>query len=892
MQLTAGTRLGPYQVESPIGAGGMGEVYKAKDTRLDRTVAIKVLPADLASDPQFRDRFDREAKSISALNHPNICALYDIGSQDGVEFLVMEYLQGETLADRVAKGPLPLADALGIALEIAGALDRAHRHGIVHRDLKPGNVFLVRTGGVSSRPTAKLLDFGLAKVGAAGVVSGAAPTALPTTMAPLTAQGTILGTFQYMAPEQIEGDEADARTDIFAFGAVLFEMLTGRKAFQGKSQASLLGAILKEDPPSVSQVQPVTPPALDHVVRTCLAKDPDARFQTVHDLGLQLKWIAEGGSAAGIPAPVVAARRGRSGMAWLAAGVLGLGFVATGTVAIIHLRESPPVVEPIQFTIAPPENATFSGATPQLAISPDGRQIVFVAASQAGGRQLWVRGLGSIAARPIPGTDGAAYPFWSADNRSVGFFASSKLKKIQVAGGPAVVLADATTGRGGTWNRDNVIVFAPGTSDSLRRVAASGGPTSPVTVLDTSHEGSHRFPQFLPDGRHILFWAGLGNAPAVLKIASLDSQDVVPFAPADFGGAYAEGHIFFGTSGILMAQPFDLKTLTKKGDPFPVVEQIDKDTGTQYGSFSVSTAGTVAYTRGNARPLMLTWFDRTGKTVGTLGDAGAYSNVSLSPDGKRVAVSMFSGSPSNRDIWITDLSRAASSRFTFDPGADASPVWSPDGSHVIFSSTRAGPFRIYRKASGGGAEEELLLKGDTINVATDWSPDGRFVVYTTTASGTGLDLGILPLFGDRKPTPFLQTAAAEDNGVFSPDGHWIAYNSSESGRDEVYVRPFPAASGQFQVSRNGGIQPLWRGDGKELFFLAPDGGVLAADVRSAAPFATDAPHVLFSTPMSSILRRSYAVTKDGQRFLMGVPDSRSPASPITVVVNWPATFGK
>jgi serine/threonine protein kinase len=885
MALGAGTRLGAYEIVAPIGAGGMGEVYKARDTRLERTVAIKVLAAALAADPEFRERFEREAKSISALNHPNICTLHDVGNQDGTEFLVMEFLDGETLAARLAKGALPLAEALKIAAEIAGALDKAHRQGIVHRDLKPGNVMLTKTGS-------KLLDFGLAKVGPAGAMSGAYATALPTAAAPLTAQGTILGTFQYMAPEQIEGEETDARSDIFAFGALLYEMLTGRKAFSGKSQASLLGAILKDDPPAVSQVQPLAPPVLDHVVRTCLAKDPDARFQTAHDLLLQLKWIAEGGSAAGVPAPVLAHRRHRERLAWSVAAALGVVCLGTAAMTVMHLREAAPVADPIQFTIGSPENSLFSGQAPQFALSPDGRQVVFVASLQ-NANVLWVRPLSTLVAHPLPGTEAATYPFWSPDSRFIGFFAGGKLKKVQVTGGPPVPLCDALNGRGGTWNRDNVILFSAGTANPLQRITSAGGTPTAVTEL-AKGVTSHRWPTFLPDGRHYLFFAGTPGNVGEIRVGSLDAKEAVVVVASDSSALYTAGHVLFVRGGSLMAQPFDPGTRQSMADPFPVAEQVTADSAS-YASFSVSTTGLLTYARGSARPTArLTWFDRAGKSLGTAGDPGEYFNISLSPDERRVAVSLQTGSPANRDVWLIDLARAgAPSKFTFDPAGDALPIWSPDGTEVAFTSNRGGPYSMYVKAAGGSGPEELVSKSATTNYVSDWSRDRGFLAYGDQAAATGLDLWVLPLSGDKKPLLFLQTTFNEDNPMFSPDGHWIAYDSNESGRTEIYVRPFPAGGGQYMVSRSGGTQPMWRNDGQELFFLALDGTMMSASIATAKNFEAGVPQTLFPTGVAFTgNRRQYAVAKDGKRFLVIVPEQRTSPAPITVVVNWLAALQK
>jgi len=949
MSLSPGTRLGPYEILAPIGEGGMGEVWKARDTRLERTVAIKVLPPALAADPEFKARFEREARSISALNHPHICTLHDVGStpatgsagspqasslrlrsgQAGqpsspqgsgglvIDYLVMEYLEGETLAARLAKGPVPVDQALAYASQIADALDKAHRLGIIHRDLKPANIFLVRTTGASTAPVCKLLDFGLAKVldpdggrgfpstalragrpgGAAGP-EGPASTNVPTMASPaMTAQGTILGTFQYMAPEQIEDQNADARTDIWGFGCVLYEMLTGKRAFDSKSQASLIASILERQPAPMAELQPMTPPALSRLVRTCLEKNPDNRFHTAHDLWLHLQWIEEGGSAAGLPAPVVAHRRNRERLGWVVAAALGGALIITATMTVLHLREAAPVRDPIQFTISAPENAPFGGPAPQFAVSPDGRQVVFVASLQSA-NVLWVRPFSTLVATPLQGTDRASHPFWSPDGRFIGFFADGKLKKVQVSGGPPVELCDASTERGGTWNRDNVILFSPTANGSLQRVTSAGGTSTPVTELGKG-ERSHRWPTFLPDGHHYLYFAGSGDArTGEIRAGSLDSKEAVPVAASGSNGLYAAGHVVFVRGGSLMALPFNPDTRQSTADAFPVAEQVSIDIAA-YGAFSVTTS-VLTYARGGGsgrRTARLTWFDRAGKPVGTEGDPGEYLNMSLSPDERRVAVSLVTGSPANRDIWLIDRGReGALDRFTSDPASDNLPIWSPNGTQVAFSSNRGGSSNAYVKAVGGSGQEEPVSKSATDNYVVDWSRNG-FLAYTAQAAATGWDLWVLPLPGGKNPSVFLQTAFDENNPMFSPDGHWIAYDSNESGRPEVYVKAFPPAGRRSPVSRNGAAQPMWSNDGQELFFLALDGTLMSAKISTAKDFEAGVPQALFPAGVTffdgtSGFRRQYAVAKDGKRFLVIVPEQRTSPSLITVVVNWLAARQK
>jgi eukaryotic-like serine/threonine-protein kinase len=908
MSLAKGSRLGPYEIVSAIGAGGMGEVYKAKDTRLDRTVAIKVLAASLAADPQLRDRFEREARAISSLNHPHICTLFDVGHHDGVDFLVLEYLEGETLAERLARGSgLDPNDALKIAIDICDALDKAHRSGIVHRDLKPANVMLVRRGGPSAPPDAKLLDFGLAK-SASPAVATSGLSMLPTTPPNLTAQGTILGTFQYMAPEQIEGLEADARTDIFAFGALLFEMLTGRTAFEGKTRASLLGAILKDEPPAVSRVQPLAPAALDRIISTCLAKDPDDRYQSARDLLRDLTWVASGSSDGAAARDVTPPARSHR-VAWLVAAVATIALIATAVIALRRASEVTPAAGPVQFTIVPPENTSFggpaeggTGIATQVAMSPDGRNIVFVAGARPA-YQIWLRPVAALAARPISGTEGGTFPFWSPDSRFIGFFAAGKLKKVQIAGGPPIVLCDAPSGRGGSWSRDNVILFSPSSAagTGLLRVSSAGGGPAVVTTVDpATGETNHRWPHFLPDGRHFFYTASTGpccpaSKPSTIRIGSLDPADAaITLLQAESSVSYASGHVLFARDETLMAQPFDPGTRQPKGDAFPLAEHVSRE-GSRYVGASVSENGTLVYARGGSLATQqLTWFDRAGRALATLGEAAPYENFALSPDERRVAVAFGTGSPINQDIWIIDIARNVRSRLTVDPGPDRSPVWSPDGTRIAFGSQRSGKASLRQQLINGTAADESLLEGSGGITPSNWSADGRFIAYTL-ATGTfppKLDVWVLPLFGDRKPFPLAQTEFNENSGVFSPDGRWIAYTTDEAGQPNVYIQPFLRAGGKYQVSRDGGFQPVWRADGKELFYLGADGTMMAVPIDATGQFDAGVPQALFPTDTLTIVSPTYAVTKDGKRFLVNARPQQSSVAPLTVVVNWPAAIQK
>ncbi len=883
MPLAPASRLGPYEILAPLGAGGMGEVYKARDTRLDRIVAIKVLHSHLADRPELRQRFEREAKAISSLSHPNICTLFDVGHESGVDYLVMEYLEGEALSDRLARGPLPTEEMVRHGIEIAGALDRAHRQGIVHRDLKPGNVILTRTG-------AKVLDFGLAKV-AAGTAAGSAVdalTSLPTLAAgtsPLTTEGTLLGTFQYMAPEQLEGAEADARTDVFALGSLLYEMATGRPAFQGKSRASLISAIMSGEPPPLMSLQPLAPPALDHVIRTCLAKDPENRIQTAHDVGLQLQWIAEGGSQAGVPAPVAARRKDRERLAWGIAAVTG---IAAAALAILVVRGGRQSAETIRLQVSVPTSLAQMGSP---RISPDGRFIAFDGADSTGRRMIWLRPLGSLTADPIPATDNVtARPFWSPDSRHIGFVAGGKLKKVSVAGGPAQTICDAPSGWDGAWSRDGSILFDGGGGDPIRRVPSSGGVAATAVPIDTGTVG---WPEFLPDGRHFCYLRRRSGGVDEICIGDLRTGRRRMIGTAESRIEYSPaGYLLFVRDRTLVAQAFDAGSLRLTGEPVPIVDGIG--TGANgLAHFSVSDNGVLVYSASGGGFTQLTWTDRTGKHLAQVGVAGNIGTPALAPDEKRVAVRLLDPEGTNRDIWVFDLERGTNTRLTFDPGTDTSPVWSPDGSRIAFSSERTpNSFTLFQKLSNGAGGEETLLTSAIPTFPTSWSRDGRYLAYVQN-SPTGPDIGVLPLFGDRKPIPFLGTPAIETHARFSPDGKWIAYTSDESGRFEVYVQAFPGPGGKWQISTRGGLQPMWRGDGRELYYLTMDGRMMAVSIKTDAGFVAGVPVPLFDArvpigPATAL----YAVSADGRRFLLNVPVNSDQIAPLTVVLNWNAELQK
>jgi serine/threonine protein kinase len=878
MAIAPGTRLGPYEILAPIGAGGMGEVYRARDTRLERTVAVKVLPPHLSSSPESRHRFEREAKTISQLSHPHICALHDVGREGETEYLVMEYLEGETLADRLLKGPLPLEQTLRYGIQIADALDKAHRQGIAHRDLKPGNVMLTNSG-------IKLLDFGLAKAMApASPVSSV--SVFPTqTGANLTEEGTILGTFQYMAPEQLEGKEVDSRTDIFAFGAVLYEMATGQKAFRGGTQASLISAILRDEPQPISAVSPLSPPAFDRVVRICLSKDPEERWQSAHDVMSELRWIAEAGSQAGVPAPVVARRKNRERIAWMSTVAL---FVLLSASLLLVPRKTPSPSSVLRTSVLVPEKQFIRFLT----LSPDGRRLAFVAASPGGKRSLWVRPLDGLSAQPLEGTENADFPFWSPDSGSIGFFADAKLKRVDAGGGAVVTLCDASPdGLGGTWNRDGTILFGL-PSRPIHRVADSGGAPEPLTKLDTSRrETTHRYPQFLPDGRHFLYLAanlaGAPDDPAnQVKVGSLDGRGDRSILPASSNAVYASGLLLFIRDGNLLAQEFDPKKLATSGTPRPIAQRVEMSSFFwRWGLFSASGNGLVAYSSALQTSSRLVWLDRSGRETGSVGEPALYvSAPRLSPDGRSLAVAILDNALNKPDVWLYDLGRRVRTRLTSGPSENGGPIFSSDGSRIVFTTDRKHQGDLYTKTVSGHGGEEPFLEGEGQRFADDWSSDGRFlaVEIRQPRGERKIALSIVSASGDRTPKVFLQRGTDFGEARFSPDGRWIAYTSEESGRSEIYLAAFPGPGERFQVSPSGGAAPRWRRDGRELFYLAEDGALMAVEVRTAGAPDVGTSRKLFEPHPRAL---DYDVSSDGQRFLIVASGAES-SPPITLVQNW------
>jgi Tol biopolymer transport system component/tRNA A-37 threonylcarbamoyl transferase component Bud32 len=885
MTIEAGSRLGPYEILSPLGAGGMGEVYRARDTRLGREVAVKVLPQSMAASPELRQRLEREAKTISQLSHPHICTLHDVGHQDGTDYLVMELLEGETLADRLGKGgALPVEQAVKFGIEIAGALDAAHKAGIVHRDLKPGNIMLTKSG-------VKLLDFGLAKLHVPPAQAVSAVTSLPTALQesqPLTTHGTILGTFQYMSPEQLEGREADARSDLFAFGCVLYEMLTGRKAFSGKSQASLIGSIMNSEPASISSIQPMVPPALDRVVKGCLAKEPEERWHTAHDVMMQLQWIAEGGSAAGVPAPVAARRKSREKIAW---GVAAAALVAALGLGFGFWKRAPKAARLVRFEVATPEEITAID-TPR--ISPDGRYLAFNATDAGGKSRIWVRPLSALTAQPLAGTEGTTRPFWSPDSRFLGFVAEGKLKKVDVAGGPPQKICDAPTGSDGTWSEKGVILYDGQSNDPIYRVSAAGGiPVVAVKADPARKETSVAWPEFLPDGRHFLYMA-TGQKPEdnAYRIGTLDSKETRAVASAQTLVTYAPpGYLLFVRDKTLVAQPFDAKSGKTTGEPVPLAEHIGTNS-VGLARFSVARDGTLAYRTGESGDRLIL-VDRGGKEQEAIGDPGEYHNPVFSPSGDRLAFDLSDPRSGKADIWVRDLSRGVSSRFTFGKGDAYCPVWSPDAKRIAYSVDREGSSDIYEKAADGQGEERLLLKSEEPKVVCDWSRDGRYILFMSQGKETGWDIWSLPTAGDGKPVPVVKTPFVELIPSLSPDGRFVAYSSNESGRQEIYVQGFPGAAGKWQISTAGGSDAHWRSDGKELYYRAPDQKIMAVEIRPDGGFQAGVPRAIFAGRFESgIARSKYQPTADGQRFLLVAPLGRESMTPTTVVLNWSADLGR
>jgi eukaryotic-like serine/threonine-protein kinase len=897
MGLPSGTKLGPYEIVSPLGVGGMGEVYRARDTRLDRTVAIKILPSHLSSDAELKQRMEREARAISALQHANICTLHDIGAQDGTDYLVMEYLEGQTLAARLEKGALPLDQVLKIGTEIAQALDKAHQQGIIHRDLKPANIMLTKAG-------AKLMDFGLAKpempvaLRAVGPLTPSTPTmnlaSLTSAASPLTQRGSIVGTFQYIAPEVLQGAEADTRSDLFSFGCVLYEMVTGRRAFEGKSQLSVFTAILEKDPEPISAIQPLSPPMLQRVVLACLAKDPADRIQSAHDLAMDLRWINDN-------APSQSTKPTQFNKSWaVALAALALVLIAIATVAGYHWAKSSEQSFSFHGEIPPPpkfllDTTGDAGGMPVL--SPQGDKLAFVAHS-ADSKILWVRLLNNDTAQPLEGTQNAMHPFWSADGRNIGFFAGGKLMKIPATGGAVVTLADAPNPRGGTWGANDVIVYEGDYLGGLMKVSAQGGNAEMVTEIDKTKFTTHRWPWFLPGGKHFIFLAtnhtGGDAKQNGIYFGSIDSPEIHFVTESDSAAQYASGYLLYRANGALVAQPFDPQKGIASGPAISLVNNLRDDIGVWRSIFSVSQNGVLIYQMGNAASAKshITWIDRSGKVLADFDpDENTLIDPRLSPDNKRAVFSSSSG------IWTYDLERKTKTRVTFDQHMNGQPTWSPDGKTLMFMAFLAkggGNGEIRSKASDGSGSEKTLIAEQNNYHYPAWSPDGKYITYLWGDGEKNVSLWIVPTTGDAKPVAIVQPPSSQSNLSsyrVSPDSRWVAYASDESGQTEIYITSFPEGKGKWKVSTGSGAFATWSGNGKEVFYENIGQDFFACPITVKGPdIEVGAPQRLFNMQTPGI-GMGYDAASDGKRLLVNRAQEEAQA-PLQLMTNWPAELKK
>jgi eukaryotic-like serine/threonine-protein kinase len=851
----------------------MGEVYRARDPRLNREVAIKVLPDHLSGNPELRERFEREARAISQLAHPHICVLYDIGKHDGADYLVLEYLEGETLGARVRRGPLPTDQVLKYGAQIAEALDKAHRHGVIHRDLKPDNVMLTKSG-------VKLLDFGLAKPvpGAVGVASSSAAT---VTHSPLTTEGTLVGTFQYMAPEQLEGQDADARSDIFGLGCVLYEMTTGRRAFEGKSTAKVVAAIMTAEPPPITTLSPLTPASLERVVKKCMAKDPEERWQNAGDLASELRWISESGSQPGAAISAPAHSR-RKLLTWLALGLTALAGIVAGF--LLRRPAAPPALH-VAINL-PPGSNLIEG---QALLSPDGQMAVMELIDADGKGKLWIRHLANDSTQAIPDTEGGIYPFWSPDSRYIAFFATDgKLRKVEPGSGAhsEVISSTPWSVYGGAWGQDGSIVFSAG-RNGLYQVAASGG-TAVKIIVPEKEAPNLRWPSFLPDGKHVLATSN-GGSGGIFAVTVATGEVRLVLASENSTAQYAEpGYLLFSRGGTLMAQPFDLRSLRASGSAQSIADSVSTGTSGIGGpTFSASREGLLSYQA--ASQAQLTWVDEDGKKLSTVGEPGYLSSPYLSPDGKYAMLTVAPPGQKYQKLWLYDLTSGTASPFTFGEGDDLYPVWSPDGKQVAFSSYRSGNQQdIYVKPVGGGSIEQLLLGGEGDKEPDRWSADGRYIIFDYNSSKTkATDVWALPLFGDRKPFPVAHSPGVDYYGLFSADGKWAVYNSDESGRAEIYVVPFPGLGGRWQVSTGGGTVPFWP-PGKELFYLTADSRLVGVEYSvEGTNFKVGKSRVLFGgRSLASVA--GLDVDPKGKRWLLAMTIGEPNVSPLILITNWTA----
>ncbi len=918
-----GQTISHYKILEKLGEGGMGVVYKAQDTKLDRLVALKFLPPHLSASEQDKTRFIQEAKAAAALNHPNICTIYGIEEHEGTAsadasagkqtFIEMEFVEGKTL--REMKDTVALKQSIDIGIQIADGLAAAHEKGIVHRDIKPENIMIQKDGRV------RIMDFGLAKL------KGASR---------LTKAGSMVGTVGYMSPEQVQGQDSDHRTDIFSLGVILYELIAGQSPFKGLHETAISYEIVNVDPVPISTTKQEIDPELDAIVLECLAKELDQRYQSAKEVSKNLKRFKQESSRARV-SRITAVRQYippsgesvessqsltaspfRRLIPWLVAAVC---FVGSVTFGVMFFRSSPDERNTIRSVIAPPEKANFNffgNASGPPAISPDGKRVVFVARDSSDKRHLYVRSLDALDAQPLAGTEGAIHPFWSPDNQFIGFVAQGKLKKIDASGGPPITICNSGDSRGSTWSNEGMIVFSPGAGNPLFVVSASGGTPMVITNLDSMRrETTHRWPFFLPDGQHFLYYArtvatgaqGEGDAICVASLAGNVNKILLN---ASSNAVYASGYLLFVRGSSLIAQRFNSHSLELEGEATAIVQGISYDPSTNRGLFSASENGLMMYQTGNVQiGSKLITVDRSGKTLGMIGGIGEYIGFRISPDGQRIALSDFDQKSRNNDVWIYETNRGLKTRFTFDPAAELNPVWSPDGNRVVFSSSRKGKNDLYIKSSSGAASGEALLESGEGKNPTDWSSDGKFLAYTVNAGPkTQSDIWILSLNpqggkpegvggparsagasqagGDRKAIPFLQTEFYEGNAHFSPDGKWIAYVSNESGQPEVYLRPYPGSGGKLQVSAAGGFDPTWRRDGRELYYTSLDRKLMAAEIAAkGSTVEVNSVHPLFE--MNGV---NYDVMADGKRFILNVPVETQLSSPLTLVVNWDAELKK
>jgi serine/threonine protein kinase/Tol biopolymer transport system component len=895
MPLAPGSKLGPYEILSPLGSGGMGEVYRARDTRLDRSVAIKILPAHLSADPARKQRFEREAKTISGLNHPNICTLHDVGSLDGLDYLVMECVEGESLAARLEKGPLLANQVLKIGAELADALDKAHRSGIVHRDLKPANIMLTKSG-------AKLLDFGLAKPTAPQATLATLTSALPQ-QSPVTQEGTIVGTFQYMSPEQVEGKELDARSDIFSLGTVLYEMLTGKRAFDGKSQLSIASAILEKDPAPIAASVPLTPPALDHAIGRCLAKDPDDRWQTARDLALELKWVATPAASTDSARPVAAPKSKNKFKQYLPYLIEAAAIVAAAYFLAPRLTRTTATNERVTLRAAllPPEKSQFAsietdeGGVP--AVSPDGRYVLSPVHEGDGKVRLWLRPVQATQGKILPGTEGAGHAFWSPDSHSIGFFANGKLKRTDLDGSAPYNIADAALGRGGSWNSGGTILFSPAQSQPLFKVSATGGTPLAVTKLDKAQGNpSHRWPQFLPDGHHFLFTLRSDRPNETgLYAASLDDPQPHLVLSTTYNASYVSpGYILFVRDDALFAQRFDTGSLKLLGDPIPLPDRVALFSPALNAIFSASDSGLLAYypqQAGSPTGASLVWYDRSGKKSDLVTQMFLTASE-ISPEGSSVALSGYAPNEWLPKLWKFDFGRGTRSLLTQGYGTD--PIWTPDGQSIYFShigSYNTG--QIHKVSASGGGSEETILAVDGYSVwPATLCHDGQTLLYGQAPLGDTNDVSVwsMSLNGGAKPAQLIAADQRPSRLAFSADCNWVAYETRLTGNREISILHFPDGAQKYQVSTSGGFNPKWRQDGKELFYYSPfDSSIVSVSVgEKGQALSLGKPTPLFQVHPFAPRLGVFDITPDAQKFLVFGDTSSYNGTPLYIVQNWDA----